>query len=376
MKSNFFMMLVVITALAVFACGGGGDDGGGARQGDDDDVDDDFADDDDTTGDDDSTGDDDDDDDDHVVDAGFVGVSAGTFLMGSPDGDGDDPAEPGRFADEFEHEVTLSNDFELSAKETTQGDFETLMGWNPSTFPACGATCPVEDITWYDAAAYANEASTAAGHAPCYTFSDVKCTVGGGNVGAEYMECMSDTVGGIDSATVGLNGVASVYDCEGFRLPTDAEWEYAARAGSTTAFYNGEITETAKTPLDANLGAIGWYGGNAGVDYEDGFACTEWFPGATFCGPQPGGGKTANAWNLFDMSGNVGEWTWDWTATAPDPSAPVTDPEGAASGSFKVERGGNWNHEARACRSANRTVRNPSDRNGFVGFRLARTLTD
>jgi formylglycine-generating enzyme required for sulfatase activity len=292
------------------------------------------------------------------VNEGFAHIRGGTFSMGSPDGTGVDPLEPGRESDETQHEVTLTNDFEMSIYETTQVEFTSLMGWNPSEFGPnglgadCGDDCPVEWVTWYDSAAYANELSHDESLSPCYTFSSVVC-YDGANVGTDYMACMNDTQGGIESATVALNGVGSVYDCEGYRLPTEAEWEYAIRGGTTTAFYNGSITNTGCSPLDPNLDVIGWYCGNDSNTTE------------------VVGQKLPNLYGLYDMSGNVIEWNWDWFGTYP---GTVTDPEGPGSGSQPVRRGGGWYLGAGSCRSANRSSNLPGNRYNSMGFRLARSL--
>ena len=146
--------------------------------------------------------------------------------------------------------------------------------------------------------------------------------------------------------------------CEGYRLPTEAEWEYAARAGSTTAFYNGPITETGSAPVDPNLDAIGWYIGNASNTTH------------------AVGGKPANAWGLHDMAGNVYEWAWDWYGSDyyTGRPAPDIDPLGAASGSVRVGRGGSWGSHAWSCRAANRDRYSPGDCIYVVGFRPARSV--
>jgi len=176
------------------------------------------------------------------------------------------------------------------------------------------------------------------------------------------MNCMNATQGGIDSATVEPNGVTSVYDCTGYRLPTESEWEYAIRAGSNSAFYpsdgnDGSITYTDCT-LDDNLDQIAWYCGN------DNGHC------------EPVGTKEKNAWHLYDMSGNVYEWTWDWYAAAypaGDTSTPVIDPEGPAEAVNRVIRGGYWSGNAQYCRSAYRASHTTGHRYNLIGLRLARS---
>jgi formylglycine-generating enzyme required for sulfatase activity len=152
----------------------------------------------------------------------------------------------------------------------------------------------------------------------------------------------------ITSATVTWNQAAN-----GYRLLTEAEWEYACRATSTTAFCNGAITNINCSPMDPNLDQVGWYCGNAlGTSHDV-------------------GGKPANAWGLKDVHGNVWEWCWDWFANYP--TGPLTDPTGPASGSARVLRGGSWGDGARNCRSAYRDFSNPGGMGSSIGLRLSRT---
>lgn len=287
-----------------------------------------------------------------TVTPGFASIPSGTFTMGSPVG------ELGRYTNETQHTVTLTNDFEMSIYETTQVEFTSLMGWNPSYFGPngsgadCGDDCPVETVSWYDSIAYANELSSDAGYASCYTLSNVVCE-DSTNVGTNYMGCMNTTQGGIDSATVALNGVTSVYDCVGYRLPTESEWEYAARAGSTTAFYNGAITVSGDvcTPLDPNLDAIGWYCGNDSGTTE------------------VVGQKLPNAWGLYDMAGNVWEWVNDWFSLVYYSVSPSTDPPGPATGTERVVRGGSFYDYGGDLRASVRYMVAPDYAIDGIGFR-------
>lgn len=226
----------------------------------------------------------------------MVRIPAETFMMGSPSG------ESGRDSDERRHRVRISKPFYLGETEVTQGLWRAVMGNNPASFKNCGNNCPVERVSWKDCQAFIQKLNR---------------LVSGG----------------------------------GFRLPTEAEWEYACRAGSGSAFANGGITEKG-CGHDSNLDAMGWYCGNSGKKTH------------------VVRGKAPNAWGLYDMHGNVYEWCQDWYGAYP--SGSVTDPAGPSSGSLRVLRGGSWYGYARYCRSANRNRLVPGNRDRDYGFRLAR----
>ena len=317
---------------------------------DDDIVDDDVIDDDvidDDVIDDDAVDDDAADDDTVEITAGFVYAPPGNFAMGSP------LSELGRRDNEMLHYVTFTHAFEIMSTEVTQELFEETMGYDTSNFPYMGPdqTLPVERLSWYDALALANKLSAVAEYAPCYQLANLVCADGepGNTVGY----CKDH--GGISQASVALAGVDSVYECEGFRLPTEAEWEHAARAGTSTAFFNGDLTQPSCSPVDPNLDAIGWYCGNVNKITKKVAM------------------KQPNPWGLYDTAGNVKEWVWDWY----EESYPgtVTDPEGPAAGHFKVARGGGFRYSgARRCRAAYREAFEPGYRHSLIGTRLARTL--
>ena len=253
--------------------------------------------------------------------AGFVRISAGSFQMGSPS------SESGRDDDESRHRVTITRDFYLQAHEVTQGEWRSLMGNNPSNFSSCGNNCPVEMVNWWEAVAYANALSRREGLQECYTLSGCGSTDPG-----EGMECLSVSFVGLD--------------CSGYRLPTEAEWEYSARAGTTTAWYCGSN--------ESCVDGIAWYTGNAGSRTH------------------PVGEMRPNDWGLYDMAGNVWEWVWDWYDSDYYSSSPSSDPTGPRTGQNRAVRGGGWGNYARNVRSANRALSRPGYR-GSYGFRLARS---
>ena len=250
----------------------------------------------------------------------LVLVRSGTFAMGSPDNEAD------RASDETQHSVTISSDFWLGKYEVTQSEWRSLMGNNPSHYSNCGGDCPVEQVNWFEAVVFANAVSRSEGLGECYTLSG----------------CSDIATGdGITCSSVWFDGL----ECDGYRLPTEAEWEYAARAESSTAWYCG-LNESC-------VDAVAWTSSNAdGQTHRT-------------------GEKDANDWDLYDMSGNVWEWTWDWYGDYS--SGPLTDPTGSASGQNRVLRGGSWSGGALTVRSANRFYNDPGIRHNFVGFRLART---
>ncbi len=228
----------------------------------------------------------------------FVQIPAGTFMMGSPS------SESGRDNDENQHRVTLTQPFYLQTTEVTQGQWKAIMGSNPSYFDSCGNDCPVEQVSWNDC--------------------------------QEFIRKLNQREG---------NGT--------YRLPTEAEWEYACRAGTTTPFNTGNCLSANEANYDGNYPYMGCSRGQ----YRKKTVSV--------------GSFSPNAWGLYDMHGNVWEWCQDWKGDYPGGS--VTDPEGPSSGQYPVIRGGSWSHNAGNCRSADRNISTPDYRSRFNGFRVAWT---
>lgn len=258
-----------------------------------------------------------------AVDDGFIAVAGGTFTMGSPDD------EPWRVADEIQHEVTVS-DFYLAPYETTQADFARLTDVNPSITQ--GDALPVENVTWLQAVEYCNALSAERGLEAAYV---------------------------IDGASVVWDRAAN-----GYRLPTEAEWEYACRAGTTTPF-NTQTSISADT--EANY--YGTYPYEIENNYFDRGGLTTQ-PGEYRQQEIEPGSFAANAWGLYDMHGNVSEWVWDYYGAYGE--AAVTDPTGPEEGSLRVNRGGGWNDFAKNLRSAFRASLPADGSSSSVGFRVAR----
>lgn len=259
----------------------------------------------------------------------WVRIQEGTFIMGSP------PDEPCRFSNETRHSVTLSRAYQIMATEVTQGQFGAMMGYNPSHFSTCGDTCPVESVTWHEAAAYCNTLSERKGLPSCYL-----CTGSGASV----------------VCSLEITSHDDIYACEGYRLPTEAEWEHAYRAETNTALYSGPITSLCEE-ADPNADKIAWYAANSG--------------GMT----HPVLQKEPNAWGLFDMAGNVWEWVHDGSVKDLGPD-PVTDPWGDETHPNRLIRGGSWSDDLTGLRAACREGVNhpPADtRSDLIGFRCART---
>ncbi|MCL1991621.1 MAG: formylglycine-generating enzyme family protein, partial [Spirochaetes bacterium] len=275
-----------------------------------------------------------------------VRLPAGTFTMGSPDD------QIGRWGNEGpQRQVTISSDFWMGVYPVTQAEWTLVMGDNPSHFlsdPAAGEAQgrrPVETVSWYDAIVFANRLSIMEGLSPAYRIA--------GSTNPDDWGAVPETNFWGDAPDWEVlaiwDAVEIVPGSDGWRLPTEAQWEYAARAGTTTAFSDG----TQDWEDQAALDGTGWFAFNSG--------------GMT----REVGRLQANWWGLHDMHGNVGEWVWDWVDAYP--AQAQTDPAGGEFSELgRVSRGGSWFHSARSARSANRSAGYPFDRPIHKGLRLVR----
>lgn len=255
--------------------------------------------------------------------ADFVQIQGGAFQMGSPE------SEDWRSNDETFHRVTVAP-FYLAKHEVTQKAYREVTGKNPSTFS--GDDLPVESVTWLEAVEFCNALSLREGRTPAYTVS------GGG-------------------AQVAWNRGAN-----GYRLPTEAEWECAARAGTTTPFYSR------KTPGADDVNFYGHYPYQIEQNYFND-SVLETRPGVYRARTLAVGSFAPNPNGLYDIYGNVGEWCFDYYADYG--TAAQTNPTGAASGTRRVYRGGGWNDFGKNLRSAYRAAMPQANSSHSVGIRLA-----
>ena len=278
----------------------------------------------------------------------WVTIPAGTFMMGSP------KTDVCRYSDEPEQiSVALSNGVEMQSTEVTQDQFYSVMGYNPSLFSSCGGTCPVERVSWHEAVAYCNALSARKGLPRCYVDNATNGPCAGDSSCGPGEVCSNNRC--IKYVVALEYSGSKIYTCKGFRLPTEAEWEYACRAGTTTAFYSGANDQSPCFSCSSNPNAdsIAWYCYNSGHTTH------------------PVAGKTANAWGLYDMAGNVWEWCHDLYQSDLGSSA-QTDPVGTGS-SARVLRGGSWYDFPDYLRAAIRYNFTPTFRLNSFGFRCSRT---
>jgi formylglycine-generating enzyme required for sulfatase activity len=237
-------------------------------------------------------------------------IPSGSFQMGCTKVDGDCGPD-----EKPQHEVRLTKSFYMMTTEATQGLYKTIMNTNPSEFSSCGDTCPVENVSWYDAVRFSNALNAYLGLESCYE------------------------IGSGDKPSVSWSNK----ECSGWRLPTEAEWEYAARGGEGYTYAGSN-----------NMDDVGWYGSKSSKTH-------------------PVGQKKANGFGLYDMSGNVWEWVWDsgyrkYGSSVIDPLYVDT------SSPLRVFRGGSWDYGAGLSRVSSRDWNLASARNYYRGFRFLRTI--
>ena len=243
------------------------------------------------------------------IPTGFVLVEGGSFTMGSPSD------ESGRDPDEGPHENVTISSFIIAKHAVTQSLYQTVTNTNPSQFTG-NSNRPVDSVSWYKAVAFCNAMSDRDGLDRVYT---------------------------IDGRNVTMDRTKN-----GYRLPTEAEWEFAARGGNAS---NGYLYSGSN-----DVNTVGWYGDNSNNTTH------------------AVGLKSDNELGLYDMSGNVGEWCWDWYsfvldyASQTDPVSPVE------SGSYRIVRGGSWSFFAKLLRVASRTSTAPGSGDEYVGFRLVLSM--
>lgn len=270
---------------------------------------------------------------DPVPDEDFVRIPGGRFLMGSP------ASEPGRSRSETQHPVEVST-FLLDRFLVTQDQWQAVMGRNPSYFNG-GGRLPVEGATWYDCIEFCNRQSRAEGRTPCYSY------LGRGTDPAAWPRDWKHRAHDL---------IVCDWQADGYRLPTEAEWEYACRAGTNAA-----------TPFGPNLSS-------READFNGEHPYRQAPRGPNLKATTPVGSYPANAWGIFDPVGNISQWCWDWWGEYPqglqkDPRGP-----GPQSG-HRVYRGGSWFSFGEDLRSANRFHDAPQFRLDMLpgGLRLART---
>ncbi len=276
--------------------------------------------------------------------SGYCRIPAGCTVMGTPE------CQMARGLYDREIQVTLTHSFEIGQYEVSEGEWIETGIPVPAPDPidrTCHETeCPI-GVLWAEAAAYANKRSELAGLPPCYTLSACQGSVGTG------MKCEDTT-----------STTASVYECKGYRIPTESEFEYAARAGTRTPFYTGPMhRDPAQWDAhvcipDPNADRVAWYCANAGPTRDEAKS-------------HPRGQKEPNGWGLYDILGNFPEWASDKREDEIQQGGPFVDP-GASFSKTTIDmpkRGGSFNESASGCTA----TKSPYSSAGY-GFRLVRTL--
>ena len=265
----------------------------------------------------------------------FVLIPAGTFQMGSEKGyDNTKPV----------HQVTITKSFYMGKYEVTQAEYEKYCSYgssSPSSVRGDGDNYPAYFVSWYDALVYCNKRSMAEGLTPCYSISGSTDPSKWGTV-----PTLSDST---------WNAVICNWNANGYRLPTEAEWEYAARAGDNTV---ASLTYSGTSDVN-KLGDYAWYSSNSNSKTHE------------------VGTKLPNAFGLYDMSGNVWEWCWNWFTDSYDAETECgSDPTGSSLGSSRVYRGGSWYNGSDYCAVSYRSGSNPRNCLSRLGFRVVRASSN
>ncbi len=267
---------------------------------------------------------------------GMAWIPAGSFSMGDSKGEGDTDERP-------VHSVSVDG-FYMDRTEVTKAQWDAVYSWavtNGYSFNNAGSgkapNHPVQTVNWYDVVKWCNARSEMEGRTPCYTVS-----------GSPYK--------------IGQSAPVCNFEANGYRLPTEAEWEKAARGGLHGKRFPWGDTITHN---QANYNSSSSYSYDISPtrgyhpDYDEGSPYTS-----------PVGRFSANGYGLYDMAGNVWEWCWDWYGSSYYASSPSSNPKGSSSGAYRVLRGGGWSNNAGYCRSADRCRDDPADRNDSLGFRV------
>jgi formylglycine-generating enzyme required for sulfatase activity len=313
--------------------------------------------------------------DDFIIPNDMAWIPPGTFMMGSP------YDEPESFDDELQHQVTLTEGFFMGIYPVTKEEFKEITGYNSSYAKGSDAlyynegNFPEEYLSWYAAIVYCNLRSMDEDLSPAYTMYKVSAPYAGNmsrwedepdNWSTDPADWGDIPITTYYGRPIRWDNIRVVAGSGGYRLPTEAQWEYACRAGTTTIFNTGNnitpnsggVTADNVVLGEANYNGVYPYDGN-----EQGVNLNQTIPVGKY---------DPNAWGLYDMHGNVAEWCWDWYGSYPRGGAADTDPTGPATVTNKVVRGGSYASRAYQLRSAYRDGLDPVNKETYIGFRVVR----